>query len=254
MIISRQNEKVKKIRSLKEKKFRAENNEYVAYGYKLVLEAVSLKLPIVCIAGTGEMLERIGLKETLPGENNGYGFEVIAVSEEVFSSMTEEVSPQGVLAVIKKPSNELCSPTGDCILLDGISDPGNLGTIIRTAAAADIKELYLADCADAFNPKTVRSAMGGLFRVKVCECDKKTAVSLINKPIIVADMDGENVFTYTKQGDFCLAVGNEANGISDYVKNSAKIKVAVPMSNGIESLNAGVSAGIIMYALKNRKK
>lgn len=126
--------------------------------------------------------------------------------------------------------------------------------MIRTAAAADIKELYLADCADAFNPKTVRSAMGGLFRVKVCECDKKTAVSLINKPIIVADMDGENVFTYTKQGDFCLAVGNEANGISDYVKNSAKIKVAVPMSNGIESLNAGVSAGIIMYALKNRKK
>lgn len=249
MIISRQNEKIKKIRSLKEKKYRDKFGEYVIYGYKLVGEAVDLRLPITLIVGTEDMLIKRGFTE---GVRDGY--EVVSVSDDVFSSLTEEANPQGILAVVKKPTAQIKKTSGDCLLLDGISDPGNLGTIIRTAAAADIKELYLASCADAFNPKTVRSSMGGLFRVTVYECDRASALEIIDKPIVVADMDGVNVFEYEADGDFCLAIGNEANGVSNEVRERASIKTAIPMANGVESLNAGVSAGIIMYALKNRKK
>ncbi len=249
MIISKQNEKIKRIRSLKEKKFRETYGEYVALGYKLCLEALKMRLPVVQIVATEKMMAFLNLTE---GQTSGY--EVISVSDEVFASLTDEASPQGVLTVIKKPEAKAKSPKGDCLLLDKISDPGNLGTIIRTAAACDITELYLIDSVDPFSSKTVRSAMGGLFRVNVYECGYEEAVSVIDKPIIVADMDGENVFNYNVNGDFCLVVGNEANGVSEFVKNNAKIKVSVPMANDVESLNAGVSAGIIMYALKNRKK
>ena len=92
--------------------------------------------------------------------------------------------------------------------------------------------------------------MGGIFRVKTHFGSLEEILSVIDKPIVVADMGGENVFTADLKGKFCLAIGNEGHGVSQEVKTAGKITVAIPMENGVESLNAAVSAGIIMYALK----
>ena len=92
--------------------------------------------------------------------------------------------------------------------------------------------------------------MGGVFRAKIYTCTKQQALDGIKLPIVVADMKGENVFENTLKGDFCLVIGNEGHGVSQEVKSRASHTVSIPMQNGMESLNASVSAGILMYALK----
>jgi TrmH family RNA methyltransferase len=138
------------------------------------------------------------------------------------------------------------------LLLDGVADPSNVGAIIRTAVASGYKEVFLtSECADAFSPKAVRSSMSGVFRAKVMRGELGEILSVIDCPIVVADMGGENVFERKIQGKFCLVIGNEGRGVSDSLKTKADIIVSIPMQNDMESLNASVSAGILMYNLKN---
>jgi TrmH family RNA methyltransferase len=147
---------------------------------------------------------------------------------------------------------QVVAPTGSCLFLDGVSDPGNLGTIIRTMACAGIKDLYLLDQgADAFSPKAVRSSMSGIYNVNIRVGTREEILNAINLPIIVADMGGENLFSTKIEGDFCLVIGNEAHGVSEMVRQKADKVVSIPMQKGMESLNAGVSAGILIYVIKN---
>lgn len=244
MIISKQNSFIKEVRSLKDKKFRDKLNLYVAEGVKLVNEAIKLGLPIKKILGTDKALEKIDFI--------AQSDIIESVSEQVFSYISDEVSPQGVLAIIEKPSQTLNAPKGSCILLDGVSDPTNVGAIIRTAIASDYKEIYLTDdSADPFSPKAVRSSMGGIFRAKIVRSDLNSLLATIDKPILIGDMDGQDVFSFKMNGEFCLCVGNEGHGVSEITIKHAKAKVKIPMQNGMESLNVAVSAGILMYALKN---
>ncbi|MBQ7349040.1 MAG: RNA methyltransferase, partial [Clostridia bacterium] len=172
-------------------------------------------------------------------------------SEEVFRSISTEISPQGVVAVIKKPENDLVMPKSSCLLLDGVADPSNVGAIIRTAAAAGYDTVYMTEnSADPFSPKAVRSSMSGVFRVKIVRGSLDQLLSVINLPVLVADMCGESVFNYAPESNFCLVIGNEGHGVSDLLKNRADFTVSIPMQNGVESLNAAVSAGLLMYSLK----
>ncbi len=242
MITSKQNSFIKEIRSLSDKKFRDKLGVYIVEGSKIVKEAVALNLPVQAVVGT----ER-GLSTIDSGE-----FRRELVSDDVFHSISSEVCPQGVIAVIEKPENELVSPKGSCILLDGVADPANVGAIIRTAAAAGYNTVYLTeDCADQFSPKAVRSSMSGVFRVKTIRGKVEDLLNIINLPVYVADMCGENVFTHTHSGAFCLVIGNEGHGVSKIVKERADNTVSIPMENGVESLNAAVSAALLMYNLKN---
>lgn len=243
MISSKQNSLIKEIRSLSDKKFRDSLNLYVAHGVKLVNEAVELNMPIKVIVGTEKGLSLINCKD----------FKTECVTEEVFSSISDDKSPQGVLCVIEKPSNEICQPNGSAILLDGVSDPANVGAIIRTAAASGYKNVYLTlDCADAFSSKSTRCSMSGVFRVNIARASVEEILSKINLPLIVADMSGENLFEFKPKGDYLLVIGNEGHGVSAYLKEKANFTVSIPMANGVESLNAGVSAGLLMYALKGK--
>ena len=243
MITSKQNSLIKEIRSLSDKKFRDRLGLYVVEGSKIVKEAIDLRLPITAIVGT---------ERGLNGFNCG-GFRAELVTDEVFNSISSEVSPQGVIALIKKPENQLVSPTESCVLLDGVADPANVGAIIRTAAAAGYNTVFLTEtCADQFSPKAVRSSMSGVFRVNTVRATTNELLSVINLPIYVADMDGENVFTHTPSGAFCLVIGNEGHGVSDAVRLKAKHTVSIPMQNGVESLNAAVSAALLMYNLKDK--
>lgn len=245
MIISKQNALIKEIRSLLSKKFRDSLNRYVVEGVKMVNEAFALGQKVLTVISTEKCLEMLNVS----------GIEITLVSDEVYASVSDEKSPQGVLAVIQKPQSLAVEQDADCVLLDGVADPGNVGTIIRTMACAGYKHLYVtADCADPFSPKAVRSSMSGIYHVNVIRVDRERLLESIHKPLVVADMNGENVFETTVKSPLCLVIGNEARGISSTVKAIAVKTVKIPMEKGMESLNAGVSTGILMYALKNTIK
>ena len=241
MITSRQNSFIKEIRALADKKARDKSGTYIAEGVKMVKEATTLNsVDVLFVVGTVGALSKIDCSSD----------KKIEVNESVFSSISTEVSPEGVLAVIKKPSTEIVSPTGKCLFLDGVSDPANVGAIIRTAVCAGFKEIYCSKTADPFSPKSVRASMGGIYRAKIVQGEKQNLINSIDLPFIVADMNGENIFDFSCGKDFCLVIGSEANGVSGELKNKADYTVSIPMQNGMESLNASVSAGILMYLLK----
>lgn len=241
MITSKKNALIKEIRSLSDKKYRDKLGLFVVEGIKPVNEAIELDLPIYAIICSEKAYSQIKAENEI----------VELVTDEVLKSVSEEVSPQGALAVVIKPEVELCAPTGNCLLLDGVSDPSNIGAIIRTAAAAGFNEVYISDeSADPYAQKAVRASMSGIFRVKIMREKVSKILNVINLPIYVGDMDGEDVFKHQTNGAICLVIGNEGHGVSEEVKRMANVTVKIPMENGMESLNAAVSAGILMYALK----
>lgn len=175
----------------------------------------------------------------------------VTVSDDLFSKISGEKNPQGVLAVLGLPKEEVFPPTGSCLLLDGVRDPGNLGAIVRTANAAGYTEIYLFGCTDPFSPKAVRASMSGIFHVRLVEVTAENVFSALSSvPLITADLKGENIFTFQPPKKFCLVIGNEGHGISEGVRERSAYTITIPMRGTQESLNAGVSAGIAMYVLK----
>ncbi len=237
MIISRQNNNVKFIKSLQTKKGRIKEGCYLVEGEKMVKEAFLTNRRVKMVLGEPEMVK-----------NYLSCVETIEATREILEYCSDTMTPQGICAAVEFNNNK---PTyeGNVVLLDGISDPGNMGTIIRTCAAVGIKNLILINCCDPYSTKCVRSSMSGIFHVDIEELDYETALSKISgKDIIVADMSGENVFNFSSN-NFCLVVGNEAHGVSEFMKNKANVTVSIPMKNTMESLNAGVSCSIILYEL-----
>lgn len=240
VITSKSNPTVKKIASLAEKKYRKEYGEYLVEGVKCVDECIAAGKQVILIACTKELSEKYS--------------DAIVLSEELFSRISTEKSPQGVIACVKLPDIGVKPPVGSCILLDRLQDPGNVGTIIRTANAAGYDDVYLLDCADAYSPKAVRGTMGGLFHVNVHEGSKEQILSALKGiSFICADMNGSDVFSFTPPEKYCLCIGNEGNGLSDEIMALADYTIKIPMRKSCESLNAAVSAAIAMYALKNNK-
>lgn len=239
VITSKSNPLIKDIIKLSsDRKFRKDAGLFVVEGIKPVTECLSSDCKI----------EKIVCREDLTDKFP----QAVLVSESVFNAVSTEKTPQGVLALVHIPQNKPAEPKNSCLLLDRLQDPGNLGTIIRTANAAGYSELYLLNCTDAYSPKAVRASMSGIFFVKIYECSQEEAfASLKNTPLICADMDGENIFNFSAPEKFCLCIGNEGGGISGEVMTKAKYKVKIPMRKTCESLNAAVSAGIAMYQLKN---
>lgn len=244
MIVSRQNALIKTIRSLSDKKNRDLLSLYVAEGIKTVTEALRTGQRFFALIYTDKA------ESVLDREVFSAAEKCEKVSDDVFSYVSGEVSPQGALAVLYKPETSLRSD-GYSVFLDGVSDPANVGAIIRTAAAAGYNDVYLTDdCADAFNPKAVRASMSGIFRVNVIKGKREELIKSVKVPIVVADMKGENVFSVKNEDPVCIVIGNEGNGVSNTLKQKAAKTVSIPMAGGMESLNAAVSAGILMYNLK----
>ncbi len=241
IITSKSNPVIKDIIKLQsDKKFRTAENCYIVEGVKPVKE---------CIAAGGDIKRILCTEELCAVFGNAQ-----VVSQSVFNCISVEKTPQGVLAVVGLPKNELKPPEGSCLLLDRLQDPGNLGTIIRTANAAGYNEIYAINCTDAYSPKAVRASMSGIFFVKIYTGSQEEILSeLSGVPLISADMSGEDIFGFAPPEKFCLCIGNEGGGISADIKAKSQFRVKIPMRETCESLNAAVSAGIAMYQLKNRK-
>ena len=237
IITSKSNPLIKEISKLVDKKYRKLSGDYLVEGIKPVRECIS----------AGCCVEKIVCVEELASQFP----DAILVSRSVFESISSEKSPQGVIAVVKIPQLPLAAPENNCLLLDNLQDPGNIGTIIRTANAAGYKELYLVNCVDPYSPKAVRASMSGIFFVNIYQGNENEILdALSGVPLICADMDGENIYNFVPPEKFCLCIGNEGNGISDNLIKKADYRISIPMEKTCESLNAGVSAGIAMYQLK----
>ena len=201
---------------------------------------------------SGLVLERVFVSEALADTVDFPTEKTVIVSDTVIHALSDEKTPQGVVCRVQIPRRSISSPSGACIVLDGVADPGNVGAIIRTANAAGYDEIYLTDdCADAYAPKSVRASMSGVFFTKLYIGTRAEIINALeNTPVVVADMHGENVFSFQSPKKFALVIGNEANGVSSELKNMATHTVKIPMRATQESLNAAVSAGILMYQLK----
>jgi len=242
IITSVQNPLVKSLAELKDKKGRKKQGAYLVEGVKMVKEAVSKNLPIKLI---------IGLKDLVDSVN--FSGEKIYAEENVLLKISDCETCQGLFAVILIPQNNFKIPQESCVLLDSVRDPGNLGTIIRTSVACGVKNIYLRDCVDCYSPKVVRSSMSGIYSVNLIDINDSQLEELANAiPLIITDMKGENLFSFNPPQKYCVVMGNEANGISNRVKELSKNVVSIPMQGEIESLNVGVAYAIVIYTLKNK--
>ena len=241
IILSRQNPLVKELASLKEKKGRRRTGTFLVEGHKMVREAVASGMDVV----------RLILREDYAGET--YDLPAVRLGRDAFAAVCDEKTPQGIAAEVAIPLRSMQPPQGRCLLLDGLQDPANVGAIIRTAVAAGYEDVYLAGCADPFSPKSVRASMSGVFFARIMQGTQEEILSAIaGMSVIAADMGGEDVFSYVAPEKFCLAVGSEGSGLSALVRGRADVTVRIPMDARTESLNAAVSAGILMYALRTK--
>ena len=182
--------------------------------------------------------------------------EIVAVSSNVIEKLSSTKTPQGVIAIVKFESLKLRKPNGNYLVLDNIQDPGNMGTIIRSAVGADFLDIYSINSVDFRNDKVVRSTMGNIFKVNIFQTNNQEFIENFknwNLPLYSADFGGENIFEFKPENKFGVVIGNEGNGVSEEISNICTKKITIPMKNNLESLNAGVSSAIIMYVLSNNK-
>ena len=187
-------------------------------------------------------------------------YKFVEVSGKVFKELTDVVTPQGVLAVInKRNDNKKIDTTSDYLLaLDNLQDPGNLGTIIRTADAANLKQIIVSkDTVDAYSPKVIRSTMGAIYRVNIIEVEnlKETLFNLKkdNFEIVTTSLQTNNSIYDIKYKNKVVVIGNEANGVEKEIQEMSDYKVKIPMLGKTESLNASVAASIMIYEYVRQK-
>lgn len=258
IISSKDNEFIKNIKKLKEKKYRDQEGKYIVEGIKLIEEAIQENANIDTIIICEECMKTYDIENKLLYSIAKYN--CVYVTQKIFSIITDVVNPQGIIAVIKKQSteNEINFDEDIIVALDNIQDPGNLGTILRTVDSVNLKQILVSkESADAYNPKVVRSTMGAIFRVKIIECDdlKDTLKKLQQNKykVVVSSLDTKNSMYDISYDKKVIVIGNEANGVSKEIQAIANEKIKIPMLGRTESLNASVATGIILYEYVRRK-
>ena len=258
MITSTSNEKIKHVAALQQKaRLRREESLFVVEGGRLFWEApVSLVREVYV---TEYFLRHADAQ--MRGRLAETGYE--EVSEQVFGKMSDTKAPQGILAVLGQQNykrEELLGEFPLLLLLENIQDPGNLGTILRTAEGAGVTGVILSDgCADIYQPKVVRATMGSLFRVPFyrSEAIKSEIEFLQNNGVKVyaAYLEGSECYDAKDyRGGSAFLIGNEGNGLARETAEAADARIRIPMEGKLESLNAGVSAALLAYEAARQRR
>lgn len=249
-LTSRKNDIVRRFRELsRDKKLRDMQGVFVAEGDHLCKEAVQSGLEISFALATERALKKYPAATELISAAKGYA----VISEDIAEYISDTKAPQGLFAEIRRSAASQV-PSGKLVLLDGVQDPGNVGTIIRTAEALGIKGVLLSPaCADVYSPKTLRASMGSVFRLPCVVCDIPQMITALRN-------DGYTVYgsmldeTAQRLGDisFCdksaVVIGSEGSGISEETKSACTGGLYIPIS-GAESLNAAAAASMILWEL-----
>ena len=259
VIASASNDRIKEIKKLiKSSSYRREKNVYVVEGIRMFREIPKEDIVSVYVAEGAYIKLKADILSVVAEE------ELTFVADHVFSSMSDTNTPQGIMALVRMKGTSLedvCSGRDDFILIaERLQDPGNLGTIIRTAEGAGATGVVLSnDCVDMYNPKVIRSTMGSIFRVPVYvssnlkgDISKMKSVGLC---IYGAHLDGKDFYDEDFKGSCGFLIGNEGNGLSADISSTADKLIRIPMCGKVESLNAATSVAVISYeVLRQRRK
>ena len=255
MITSNQNSKIKLVRALLGRsKERREAGAFVAEGVRLVEEAVKVNwkfrfaLYDETLSTRGKLqVEGLKLK----------GLDVEEVSASVMKSISETEAPQGILAVLEFTDLPLPQSPNFILIPDQIRDPGNLGTLLRSAAAAGVQAVLIPpDTTDVFAPKVLRSGMGAHFRLPIHSMtweEIEQVVKLEGLQVLIADMDGRSCWEMDLRQPIALVIGSEAEGVSESARKLANGKIGIPMAGEVESLNAGVAGSVLMFEVMRQR-
>ena len=236
---------VKLIQSLKQQKFRKEHGLFVVEGRKMVEELLQSNLETLCLFATERFLLDYDLQD-----------ERLEIATEVqMEQMSGQDTPPGILAVVKVPEPKKVIDEGMVLALDGIANPGNMGTIIRTAEWFGIKQIVCSeDCVELWNPKVIQATMGSVFRTSVVFTDLGRYLEdakANGRAVYGALLEGESIFSRKQWDDGVIVIGSESHGIRAGVLPYITHPITIPRAQGsvTESLNAAMAAGIILAAL-----
>jgi TrmH family RNA methyltransferase len=249
-IESKENSLFKNTKKLKERKNRIKSNKYIIEGFRLVEEAFKANVSIDYLIVTKDGAEK--LDEFLLNYINEE-IKVYEISDNLFKELISTETPQGILAIINMNIVPLQCNGKFYLLCDKLQDPGNLGTIIRTAHAAGVNGIILTKgTVDIYNEKTIRSTMGSIFYIPIhYEDDNLSLVKSLKEDgfnLVVTSLDTDkDFFEEDLRGKTILTVGNEGNGVSAEVLGLADTKVKIPMPGNAESLNVAIATSVIMY-------
>ncbi|MGE5454296.1 MAG: TrmH family RNA methyltransferase [Methylocystaceae bacterium] len=245
LITSPENEYIRQLKKLKMKKYRETTGLFLAEGVRLVTEALQARVVQELLIHEDSTLEF----ELVDGVN------LIRVSDKVMKLLTETETSQGVLAVcrthlVSKPEQLAVGPW---VAVDNLADPGNLGTIIRTAWGTGMcGVILLGDSVDPYNSKVVRASMGGIFHVPVIAADSSDILSwqMAGHQLVVATAEAATSYAEASYApSLILVVGSEAHGVSPEIEARAELAVSLPLQTGVDSINAAVCAGVLMYEI-----
>lgn len=266
MITSAANQQMKQVSALlKKAKERREKKSFVVEGTKMVAEAPAEWLKAVYVSeGYEKHEEHAEIISMMQNRCKETGAIYETVADSVFKSVSDTQTPQGIMAVVQMPEyrlEELLKGNKTHLLIvESIQDPGNLGTMVRTGEGAGISGVIMnKTTVDLFNPKTIRSTMGSIYRVPfyVAE-DLKETLELLKQEkvsLYAAHLKGEHTYTEEDYTQACgFLIGNEGNGLSDEIADTADIYIKIPMEGQVESLNAAISATLLMYEANRQRR
>ncbi|MBQ8982605.1 MAG: RNA methyltransferase [Lachnospiraceae bacterium] len=259
MITSNTNSQIKNIvKLMKSSSKRKEQGVYLVEGIRIFREIPQ-----------DELVKFYLTEECAKNLNVDYDWEEGAdyeyVSDSVMKSIADTCNPQGIIAIVRQKKykkedilqamnlNDTSQKRSSCILLlEHLQDPGNLGTILRTAEGAGVAGILMSeDTADIYNPKVVRATMGSIFRLPFCYTDdsKETVIWLKSKGVqcCAAHLSGTDLYGHDFRQPTCFFIGNEGSGLTDELTNLADVRLTIPMSGKVESLNAATAATVLMY-------
>lgn len=252
VINSKSNNIVKYAMSIKSKKYSKKYGECLVETEKLVLQMLDKGIVtsvLVVDTKVDEYQDIISHKGTSA---------IYYISEDISKYLTDSVTSSGVFAIVKIPKCDSATISHKALILDGVQDPSNLGAIIRSARAFDYNDIYMIDTVYPYTYKVIRSSMGYVFDINLISTTYEELLDIKNKhgmEIIVADMGGDDISNVCKKAThYAIVIGNEGNGVSTTMRDMADTTVSISMSNNVESLNASVSASIIMYKFNEIKE
>ncbi|KZL93663.1 TrmH family RNA methyltransferase [Clostridium magnum] len=255
-IQSRDNLLIKDIKKLKEKKYRNEGCKFLIEGFRFVCEGLesNFEVPLVFISENAkDRWDSFDVHSKLQKETRVY-----TVTDQVLKSISSTDNPQGIVAVVNNKSISLENKQGFYILVDRVQDPGNMGTIIRTAHAAGALGIIVTKgTVDIYNEKTLRSTMGSIFHIPIIHDDNLSQLNFLRSngfKLVVSSLDTDNnFFDADLKNKSIIVVGNEGNGVSKELLDLSDIKVKIPMPGGAESLNVSIAASIMMFEVIRQK-
>lgn len=249
-IQSKDNSLIKDVKKLKEKKYRSENNRFLIEGFRFVGEALQSDFIVPLVFVSENSLDRwqsFNMQDKIQKNTKVY-----LVTDQILKVISSTDTPQGIVAVVNNRNIEIENKQGFYLLVDKVQDPGNMGTIIRTAhAAGALGVIITKGTVDIYNEKTLRSTMGSIFHIPVIHDNNLDSIkSLKDKgfKLVTSSLDTDkNFFDIDLKNKIIITLGNEGNGVSKELIDMSDISIKIPMPGGAESLNVSIAASIMMF-------